>query len=69
MVNTYKIIKFKCIKDFYTNNTLKVFTKDKIYIAKKYKNTNEYILINDFGSKHWISPKIDGMDKYFIKIK
>lgn len=69
MVNTYKIIKLRCIKDFYTNNTLKVFTKDKIYIAKKYINTNEYILINDFGSTHWINPNIDGLDKCFVKVK
>jgi hypothetical protein len=69
MVNTYEIIEFKCIKDFYTNDSLKVFSKDKTYVAKKYINTNEYILINDFGSTHWINPNIDGMDTYFVKAK
>jgi hypothetical protein len=68
-----EIIKFKCIKDFYLpfilHNKQKAFTKDKIYIAKKYIDTNEYLLINDLSEKHWISPDIDGMDTYFIKVK
>lgn len=65
-----KIIEFKCIKDFYINTGEKAFTKDKIYIGKKYNNT--YMFVNDFNQDHVMSEYIDGvnlMDTYFVKVK
>jgi hypothetical protein len=64
-----KIVEIKCIKDFYIDTGEKAFIRDKIYIAKQYIDSNEYLLINDLGEKHWITPKINGMDMYFTRIK
>jgi hypothetical protein len=69
LIEKYRIVEFKCIKDFYMNSGEKAFIKDKTYIAKKYIDNNEYLFINESGEKHWINPNIDGMDIYFVKVK